>query len=52
MGYRKINLIFKNPIIFLCGGEIEPTEEAGTKFYSSLRSYLIDFAKLIKMKLK
>ncbi|QNX12503.1 hypothetical protein IC794_01160 [Acinetobacter seifertii] len=45
---EKFNLIFKNPIIFLCGGEIEPTEEAGTKFYSSLRSYLIDFAKLIK----
>ncbi|CAI3119274.1 hypothetical protein MWMV16_MWMV16_00311 [Acinetobacter baumannii] len=45
---EKFNLIFKNPIIFLCGGDITPIEKSGTKLYLSLRSYLVDFAKLIK----
>lgn len=45
---ERFNLIFKNPIIFLCGGDILPSNAGMVKYYSSLRSYLIDYAGCIK----
>lgn len=45
---QRFNLIFKNPIIFLCGGDITSIENEDVKYYSSLRSYLVDFAKVIR----
>jgi hypothetical protein len=49
---EKFNLIFKNPIIFLCGGDITPIVKPDIKSYLSLRSYLVDFAKLIKQEIE
>ncbi|MFA2945156.1 retron St85 family effector protein [Acinetobacter pittii] len=41
---EKFNLIFKNPIIFLCGGDVKPISKPEVIIYTSLRSYLIDFS--------
>lgn len=49
---QRFSLIFKNPIIFLCGGDITSIEDKGAKYYSSLRSYLIDYAKLVKKEIE
>lgn len=49
---EKFNLIFKNPIIFLCGGDVTPIAKPDIKLYTSLRSYLIDFAKFIKKEIE
>jgi len=49
---ERFNLIFKNPIIFLCGGDILPLDEGELKYYSSLRSYLIDYAGVIKREIQ
>lgn len=49
---ERFNLIFKNPIIFLCGGDITPIDDENVKYYLSLRSYLIDYAKIIKKEIE
>lgn len=49
---EKFNLIFKNPIIFLCGGDVTPISKPDAKLYTSLRSYLIDFAKFVKSEIE
>ena len=48
----KFNLIFKNPIIFLCGGDVEPISKPEARVYTSLRSYLIDYSSYIKAKIR
>lgn len=48
----KFNLIFKNPIIFLCGGDVEPISKPEAKIYTSLRSYLIDYSSYLKAQIR
>lgn len=49
---EKFNLIFKNPIVFLCGGDVEPISKPEAKLYTSLRSYLIDYSSFIKAQIR
>ena len=48
----KFNLIFKNPIIFLCGGDVDPISKPEARIYTSLRSYLIEYSSHIKAQIR
>lgn len=49
---EKFNLIFRNPIIFLCGGDVRPISKPEVRLHTSLRSYLIDCSMYIKAQIR